>query len=261
VVDVEPAFVADGEPPKLVEPCEGSLDDPAMTAKLLAGVEAPSGDAGLDLAAATSVAAAAVVIGLVGVQLVRPASRSAALAADRRDGVDQRLEWHAVVDVCAGQEEPERNPAAVGDQMALGAWSASVGRVRPRSRTPFLAAIDELSTQARLQSIRFASCNRRSSSRCSRSQTPAACHSRNRRQQVTPDPQPISAGSISQGMPVRSTNKMPVRAALAGTGGRPPFGFAAARGSNGSMINHSESGTRGLGIPSHESAPTRVQGF
>jgi hypothetical protein len=27
------------------------------------------------------------------------------------------------------------------------------------------------------------------------------------------------------------------------------------------MINHSESGTRGLGIPPHESTPTRVQGF
>lgn len=165
MVDVEPTFVADGEPPKLVEPCECSLDDPAMTAKLLAGIEASSGDAGLDPAAATSVAAAAVVIGLVGVQLVRPPSRSAALAADGRDDVDQRLEGYAVMDVCAGQDEPERNAAPVGDQMPLGAWSAAICRVRPRSRTPFFAAMDELSAQARLQSIRSASCNRRSSSR------------------------------------------------------------------------------------------------
>jgi hypothetical protein len=78
---------------------------------------------------------------------------------------------------------------------------------------------------------------------------------------VTPDPHPISAGSISHGMPVRRTNKMPVSAARAGIGGRPPLGLGGGHGSNGSMINHSESGTRGLRIPSHESTPTRVQGF
>ena len=57
VVDVEPAFVADGEAAKLVEPCRGSLDDAAMTTKLLAGVDASSGDARPDL---TCVGAAAV---------------------------------------------------------------------------------------------------------------------------------------------------------------------------------------------------------
>ena len=36
---------------------------------------------------------------------------------------------------------------------------------------------------------------------CRRSQTPASCQSRSRRQQVMPVPQPISWGSISQGMP------------------------------------------------------------
>ena len=260
-MNVEPAFVSDRQPPKLIEPCEGSLDDPAVTAKLLAGIDTSSGDAWPDLAAVTCVAAAAMVIRLVGVQLVRAPSGSAALARDRRDGIDQRLEGRAVVDVRAGQEKPQRNAAPVRDQMALGAGSASIRRVRPGCRTPFFAAMDELSTQARLQSIRSASCSRRSNSRCRRSHTPAACQSRNRRQQVTPDPHPISAGSISQGMPVRSTNKMPVRAARAVTGGRPPFGLAGGHGSNGSTINHSESGTRGLGIPPHESTPTRVQGF
>ena len=62
MVDVEPAFVADGEASKLVEPCEGSLDDPAVAAKLLAGVDPSAGDARPDLAAATCVAAAAMVI-------------------------------------------------------------------------------------------------------------------------------------------------------------------------------------------------------
>lgn len=42
-----------------------------------------------------------------------------------------------------------------------------------------------------------------------------------------PDPQPISCGSISQGMPLFSTNITPVSAARSSIGGRPPFGRGA----------------------------------
>ena len=38
-------------------------------------------------------------------------------------------------------------------------------------------------------------------------------HSLRRRQQVIPDPQPISFRSISQGMPLFSTNRMPLSTA------------------------------------------------
>jgi hypothetical protein len=54
-----------------------------------------------------------------------------------------------------------------------------------------------------------------------------------RRQHVMPLPQPISWGSISQGMPLRRTKRMPVRAARSGTGGRPPFGLRRRFGSRG----------------------------
>jgi len=42
-------------------------------------------------------------------------------------------------------------------------------------------------------------------------QIPHSCQSRSRRQQVMPEPHPISCGSISQGIPLRRTNTMPVR--------------------------------------------------
>ena len=41
-------------------------------------------------------------------------------------------------------------------------------------------------------------------------QTPAACQSRRRRQQVVPLPPPISWGRYSHGIPLLSTNGMPV---------------------------------------------------
>ncbi len=55
-------------------------------------------------------------------------------------------------------------------------------------------------------------CPRRSNSSTNtasnRSQTPACCHSRNRRQHVTPET-PSSAGTAFHGKPVHSTNKIP----------------------------------------------------
>jgi hypothetical protein len=55
------------------------------------------------------------------------------------------------------------------------------------------------------------------------SHTPASCQSRSRRQQVMPHPQPISWGKSSQGMPVRRTNRMPVRVLRLSTGLRPGY--------------------------------------
>jgi len=63
-----------------------------------------------------------------------------------------------------------------------------------------------------LQSIWSASPRRSSKRRCSLSHTPASCHSLRRCQQVIPEPQPISFGSISQGIPLLRTNTTPVRA-------------------------------------------------
>ena len=66
---------------------------------------------------------------------------------------------------------------------------------------------------------------------------------RSRRQQVTPEPQPISSGSIAQGMPERSTKRMPVSTARSSTRGRPPFLLTRRLGRSGSTVAHSSSVT------------------
>jgi hypothetical protein len=77
-------------------------------------------------------------------------------------------------------------------------------------------------------------------------QTPRCCQCRSRRQQVTPEPQPISWGSISQGMPLRKTKTIPVKQARSSTGGRPRLpGLALWRGSSDWTTFQSSSGTRG----------------
>ena len=70
--DVEPPLVADCEPSRLVEPCEAAFDHPPMAAEFLTGLDATSGDAGLDLAVQARSAPTPVIVGFVGVQLVRP---------------------------------------------------------------------------------------------------------------------------------------------------------------------------------------------
>lgn len=80
----------------------------------------------------------------------------------------------------------------------------------------------------------------------SRPQTPAACQSRSRRQQVTPDPQPISCGSSSHASPALRTKMIPVKQARSGTRGRPPFGFGGSGGSRGATSAQRSSVTNGL---------------
>jgi hypothetical protein len=57
-----------------------------------------------------------------------------------------------------------------------------------------------------------------------------------------PLPQPISAGRYSQGIPVFSTNRIPVSAARSDTRGRPPFGFGGSGGISGAIRAHNASG-------------------
>lgn len=116
----------------------------------------------------------------------------------------------------------------------------SVG-FRPVAAPPFFAAMDALSIQARLQSMRFAECRRCRSCWCSFSHTPASCHSRRRRKHVTPDPQPISWSSISHGMPERSTKTIPVSAARSDTRGRPPLNLGGSAGSSGWTMDQKSS--------------------
>jgi hypothetical protein len=142
---VEPTFVADGKAAEPVQPGKALLDHPSVPAELLSRIETAPSDAGFDVAAGTGASATTMVIGFVGMQLVWPASWSAALAGNRRHGVKQRLHRHAVVHVGAAQQEGEQGTAAICDQVPLCARPASICRARTDRGTPFWAAMDELS--------------------------------------------------------------------------------------------------------------------
>jgi len=210
---------------------------------------AAKNDASYDLSTAlhACVAAAAVVVALVGVQLDRPAPWPATTPRpDCGHGVEERREQATVVHVGGGQRDGERDPLPVGKDVVLRARLPFVRRVPADGRAPPFAGRLLLSRAARLQSIWSAAASRSSMARCNFFHTPRRCHSRRRRQHVTPEPYPSSVGSSFQGMPARSTYRIPFSVARSSTQGRPPFGCARCRGSSGATISHNLSVTSRL---------------
>ena len=169
-----------------------------------------------------------VVVTLVGMELVRSATGPAArLGADGLDGVDGGEHHLRIVHVRGAHQDRERDAVGVDHKMALRALFAAILWVLARFLAPGAGTAAE-SSAARSQSMRSAWASSSKSTWCSRCQTPAWYQSRSLRQHVIPLPHPISAGKYSQGMPVFSTNRIPVSAARSDTRGRPPLGASAA---------------------------------
>lgn len=224
---------------QLAEGCEPrvcALDDPAMATKPIIALDAFASDAVLDTAAFEMSTAARVVISLVRMQLAGPAAWPAWLATHRWQGVNQRIEDHRIVTVGASDTEHQRDALAVRDEVALAAKFASVRGIGARVRAPRGLATLAPSMLTRLKSSLSALRNSSRSNKCSLCQTCAACQSRRRRQQVMPLPKPSSWGSSSQGMPVRSTNTMPLRACSSLSLGRPPLAEGVNAGNSGSIF-------------------------
>ena len=139
MVHVGAAFVADEEPLELVQPGEAALDDPAVAAEAGAVLGLAAGDLGFDPALPEQAAVLVMVVAAVGAQTLRPLTRPADEASNRRHRVEQRDQLGDVVAVPAGKREGEREPGRIDEEVVLGAGSASVHRARARFGAPFFA--------------------------------------------------------------------------------------------------------------------------
>jgi len=165
------------------------------------------------------------------------------------NAVEQFLEPLGVVLVRRSKLDGEWKPPRVYQHMVLRARFATIRRIRAGLVAPFFAGTLEASSAARDQSMADAAWSSSSKTWCNLRQTPASFQSRSRRQQVMPLPQPISWGSISQGIPLLRTNRIPAKAARSGTGGRPPFGLRRRLGSSGATRAHNLSPTNAAATP------------
>jgi hypothetical protein len=188
------------------------------------------------------------VIGAVTLHALRTPTRTPASATQCRYSADQGQQLRHIMGIGRREYRCERDAPGIRNEVVLAACFAPVSRVGACFFPPCMARTEELSTRVRDHSICPAACKWVSSAWCSCVHTPARCHATRRRQQLTPDPQPISRGKAAQGMPVRSTNKIPVRACRWVMGLRPGWmrRLRFTLGSSGSTTSHSLSSTIGF---------------
>ena len=247
-MDVVAPIIADAKAAILVEPTEGPLHHPAVNAQSAAVFGAAFRQHRPDVALTELQPMPVRIVRAIALYLVRPTPGMTDLARHGRNGVHQRQQLRHIMPIGPRQDERERNALGVGKQVVFATQFPSIRGIRPRFRPPKTARTLALSATALDQSILSASCSRFSRTRRILSHAPAFCQSRNRRQQVIPDPQPISWGRYCHGMPVLSTNRLPVKAARGDTGRRPGKrnrrGFGGGR--SGSIRFHRASSNSGL---------------
>jgi hypothetical protein len=163
--------IAHPQPPTPRQPGDRALRLPAMAAQPLRRVDPTAGDADLDPSSRQVAPAAAMIVGLVRVDLLRAAAPLACWRAHRGDVVQQRLEHGAVACVGRGHQQRQRQPAAVNRQVQPAPGLGSVDRVCANV-VPSHCARLKLSTLTRDQSSTPAAPSSSSSSSCSRSNTP-----------------------------------------------------------------------------------------
>jgi hypothetical protein len=139
--DVGALLVADCQAAEAAEPGQGALDNPAMASHTLAALDAASGDPIADAALAQVAMAARDIIGFVSIELVGSPTRPSPTLADGRHGIDQLVEEAAVVNVCRGDPQGERDARGVGDDGALGPGPAAIGRVGAGLLAPLIWAL------------------------------------------------------------------------------------------------------------------------
>jgi hypothetical protein len=244
-VNICSTFVSNPKPSELASPRMSSFNYPAITSKTVFRFDPFACNARANATFSARTTTSGIVIPFVGVQFVGTESRPAPRTWNGRNTIQQVFQGSRVVDISSRQQTGQRNALSIDEKMVLRARFAFVRGVGARRFAPFFAATVAESTDARLQSISPARPNFSKNRRCKFCQTPASCHSWSRRQQVMPLPQPISLGSISQGMPLRRTKRMPVKVARSDMRGRPPFGFGFSGGNSGATYSHSLSSRRG----------------
>jgi len=255
LVDVVAPLVPHTQSPGPLLPTERALRYPAVAPQRLAAVQATASQARLNAALAQSAPQGLGVVSFIGMNLLWTVTWPAAFAPHKGNCIYHRQKPLAVSHIRSRQSRCQGQAILVYDLMALRACFAPVHRRRANRlalRPPFFAPrarIKMLSTLVRLQSIWWAASSLASRVSCSVCQTHAWCQSRRRRQQVMPEPQPISAGRSSQASPVLRTNRMPVKARRSAMGGRPRLpGWARCGGRSGSTTAHKASLTSSFAI-------------
>ncbi len=242
----------------IVQPPQSALDGPALFSQTAAMRGAALGEFGSDTPPFQLIAVWLRVVAPVAQQLFRTTAWATSFSLHTRHGIEQRKKLGDVVGVSSRDADGQWHAPGIYHQVVFGSGAGTVGGVWADGLA-FLSLLEELedtptartedeSTAARDQSKAPACCNLHSKSVCNDSHTPAPCHAFKRRQQLMPDPHPISCGKYSHGNPVLRINKIPVNVARLSKRGLPPLGLAGSGGKRGEINNHNSSSKSGFAM-------------
>jgi hypothetical protein len=235
-------FVTQFESAEVSEPTECSFDDVAGSAEAAAVLAlriAVGRQLWPDAALHDLPDDGRTAVGRVPLKDLRFTARSSASACHSRQLVQHGNRAFSIRLIGRASLDDQRHTLGVGDYMPFATFFRAIGGIGAGMVPPKTARIEALSMTARESRIAPRFPKRRNSRRCSWGQTLSCVHSCNRRQHVTPLPQPISKGSRFQDKPLLRTKMIPARQARFETGGRPPLGDGLCWGSNGSTSLHS----------------------
>lgn len=250
-MNIGATFETNAQTAKLMQPGMCALHHPPRDTQAAAMFDTPARDYRNDAARLQGSSMRLGIIAAVSLQCLRFPFWTSYLARDWGNAIDQRNELSDIVVVSGRKDRIQRNALRVRDEVVLATRTTAIGWVRSSFFPAPTARIEELSAMAREKSNWSAPRSFDSSTLCSRSHTPRRCHSLSRRQQVIPEPHPISLGSISQGMPDLNTNKIPVTTRRLHNGFRPVYRLRRRfLGNSGSISAHKSSSISGCGIVS-----------
>jgi hypothetical protein len=149
LVDVGTTVVTDEQTLELMQPGKCPLDDPAVATEPGTVLGVAPRDLRFDGALARLATARRLVVGAIAADPLRPPTRPTDLAAQRRHALEERDQLGAVVAIAACERPGKRDPAALDEEIVLGAVSGSINRARARRGAPFFACTWLASTTAR----------------------------------------------------------------------------------------------------------------
>lgn len=244
------SLVTHSQAAELMQPSDRALDNPASLTQTAAMRGTTLGQLGTDAVGMQPITVGLGVVAAITLNALGLVLRPARLTGERWNRLHQGFQLSDVVPVGLSEDDAQRNALRLDQEVVLATRLTAIGWVRSSFFPPCTARTEELSATTREKSTFSAPRSLESNTRCRRSHTPAFCHAWSRRQQVIPEPQPISFGSISQGIPEMSTNKTPLSTLRLSNGFRP--GCRRRRrlgaGSSGSITDHSSSSTKSRAI-------------
>jgi len=138
-VDVVAPVGPDQESPAVVEPGEGALDNPALTAHSGAVSALPASDDWFHAELPDEPTVLVVVVAAIGDHRPRAAAWSSGPPSDGRHPLEQLDKLGDVVAVAAGERPGQRDPATVYEKVVLAPPPAAIDGAGTRFRAPFFA--------------------------------------------------------------------------------------------------------------------------